>query len=473
LRARFKGETDTDADERFDAGAVRTGEGARGLWRRLGRLPRNVLAISLVSLLNDASSEIIYPMLPAFLAITLGASPKAIGIIEGTAESVSSLLKLFSGYFSDRTGRRKSLVVFGYGLASIVRPLLGLATNWYQVLAVRFTDRVGKGVRTSPRDAMIADAAPAAERGLAFGFHRAMDHAGAVLGPLIGLAALKLLASDANTPTATDYTTIFLLASVPALIAMLVVIFAVRETHHRGVTKADAVVVRTRADADAARATTDAVEVGERSTTDAVEVDESAASSVAEKPRLTLRGFDANFKWFLVLVALFTLSNSTDAFLIRRAQQAGVSIGQGTLLLWAALHISKVVSSVVGGDLSDRLGRKTLIVSGWMLYAAVYLGFAFVSTSAGAWALFLVYGVYFGLCEGTEKALVADLVRPHQRGTAYGLYNLAFGVTVLPASLLMGALWDWRGPSTAFVASALVGSTAAVLLALTVRAGTK
>src|SRR5256714_204848 len=198
-----------------------------------------------------------------------------------------------------------------------------------------------------------------------------------------------------------------------------------------------------------------------------------SASAVVEKPRLTLRGFDGNFKWFLVLVALFTLSNSTDAFLIRRAQQAGVSIGQGTLLLWAALHISKVVSSVVGGDLSDRLGRKTLIVSGWTLYAAVYLGFAFVSTSAGAWALFLVYGVYFGLCEGTEKALVADLVRPQQRGTAYGLYNLAFGVTVLPASLLMGALWDWRGPSTAFIVSAVVGSTAALLLALTVRAGTK
>jgi len=450
------GETDTDADSLSDAGAGLTDEGARRLWHRLGRLPRNVFAISLVSLLNDASSEIIYPLLPAFLAITLGASPKAIGIIEGTAESVSSLLKLFSGYFSDRTGRRKGLVVFGYGLASIVRPLLGLATNWYQVLAVRFTDRVGKGVRTSPRDAMIADAAPAAERGLAFGFHRAMDHAGAVLGPLIGLAALKLLASDANTPTKSDYTTIFLLASVPALVAMLVVIFAVRETHHRGVTKADAVEKLD------ARAKSDAVEVGGR-----------AASAVVEKPRLTLRGFDGNFKWFLVLVALFTLSNSTDAFLIRRAQQAGVSIGQGTLLLWAALHISKVVSSVVGGDLSDRLGRKTLIVSGWMLYAAVYLGFAFVSTSAGAWSLFLVYGVYFGLCEGTEKALVADLVRPQQRGTAYGLYNLAFGITVLPASLLMGALWDWRGPSTAFVVSAVVGSTAAVLLALTVRTGTK
>src|SRR5215218_710211 len=226
------GETDTDAADQFDArvSAGRMDESTRGLWRRVWSLPRNVVAISLVSLLNDASSEIIYPMLPAFLALALGASPKAIGVVEGVAESVSSLLKLFSGYFSDRTGRRKSLVVFGYGLAGAVRPLLALATTWYQVLAVRFTDRVGKGLRSAPRDAMIADAAPPAERGLAFGFHRAMDHGGAVLGPLIGLAALWLVAANPRTPTATDYTTIFLLASVPALLAMLVLIFAVRET---------------------------------------------------------------------------------------------------------------------------------------------------------------------------------------------------------------------------------------------------
>jgi MFS family permease len=444
-------DTDTDAADQFDAdvSARKLDESAPGLWQRYRRLPRNVVAIGLVSLLNDASSEIIYPLLPAFLAITLGASPRAIGIVEGTAESVSSLLKLFSGHFSDRLGRRKGLVVFGYGLASVVRPLLALATSWYQVLAVRFTDRVGKGIRSAPRDAMIADAASPGERGLAFGFHRAMDHAGAVLGPLIGLAALKLLASDVSAPTAADYKTIFLLASVPALVAMLVVIFAVRETHKRVATKplapeAEAKVV-------------------------VPEAEPAPAVAAKGKLRLTLKGFDGNFKWFLVLVALFTLSNSTDAFLIRRAQMAGVSLGQGTLLLWAALHLSKVASSLVGGHLSDKLGRKTLIVSGWLLYAAVYLGFAFVSTSAGAWTLFLVYGIYFGLAEGAEKALVADLVLPQQRGTAYGLYNLAFGITVLPASLLMGALWDWRGPATAFAVSAAIGTTAALLLALTVR----
>jgi MFS family permease len=440
------GETDTDAADRFDA-RVREGrldESTPGLWRRVWRLPGNVVAISLVSLLNDASSEIIYPMLPAFLALSLGASARAIGVVEGVAESVSSLLKLLSGYISDRTGRRKGLVVFGYGLASVVRPLLALTSNWYQVLAVRFTDRVGKGLRSAPRDAMIADATPPAQRGLAFGFHRAMDHGGAVLGPLIGLGLLWLVAADPRTPTAADYSTIFLFASVPALLAMLVLIFFVRETH--GGSREGA--------GRGARAG-------------------DTAAPAGGGARLTLRGFDANFKWFLVLVALFTLSNSTDAFLIRRAQMAGVSTGQGTLLLWSALHLSKVLSSIVGGDLSDRLGRKTLIISGWLLYAAVYLCFAYVSTPAGAWALFIVYGVYFGLAEGAEKALVADLVRPEQRGTAYGLYNLAFGVTVLPASLLMGALWETWNPETAFVVSAAIGTTAALLLALFVRPGVR
>jgi MFS family permease len=290
-------------------------------------------------------------------------------------------------------------------------------------------DRFGKGVRSAPRDAMIADSAAPAERGLAFGFHRAMDHAGAVVGPLIAYAVLSLIASDREAPTAENYKTLFLLAAVPALVAVLVAIFAVRETGH------------------AAR---------------------PEGADRPPPPRLTLRGLDSNFKRFLLIIALFTLSNSSDAFLLLRAQQAGVSAAF-IPLLWAALHVSKVVSSVLGGDLSDRLGRKAMIVSGWALYALVYFAFAFVSTPLEAWILFLVYGIHFGLTEGTEKALVADLVGPEQRGTAYGLYNLAFSVTVLPASLLMGGLWDWRGPATAFFVSAALGASAALLLALTVR----
>lgn len=429
------GKSDTDdAADPLDIDKVAVHErGILALWRRSRRLPRNVFAISLVSLLNDVSSEIIYPILPVFLNITLGVSPRILGTIEGAAESVSSLLKLFAGHVSDRAGKRKGLVVFGYALSSLIRPMLAFATSWYQVLGIRLTDRVGKGIRSAPRDAMIADAVSVRERGLAFGFHRAMDHTGAVIGPLIGYVLVLLLAADRNAPTAGDFQNIFLLASIPALAAVLVVAFFVRESR-----KPKDVLVTT------------------------------PEENVVPPLRLSLRGFDSNFKRFLPLVALFTLSNSSDFFLLLRARDAGVSV-VSLPLLWAGLHVTKVLSSIFGGDLSDRLGRRRLIVSGWILYAAVYAGFAFVSNPVSVWILFLIYGVYFGLAEGAEKALVADLVRPEQRGTAYGLYNLAFGITVFPASLLMGAVWEWRGPQTAFLLSAILGGTAALLLMMLVK----
>jgi MFS family permease len=414
--------------------------GISGLWRRYRRLPRNVFAISLVSLLNDASSEIIYPLLPVFLSLTLGASPGIVGLIEGAAESISSLLKLFAGHFSDRLGKRKIFVVLGYALSSFARPLLAFAATWYQVLVMRVADRVGKGVRSAPRDAMIADTVAVEERGLAFGLHRAMDHTGAVVGPLIGYLLVLLFSANRNAPTAGDFNKIFLLASIPALAAVLVVAFFVRESF------------RPNAAPDAA-----------------LDAALGIAPDIKSAPlRFSLRGFDGNFKRFLVIVALFTLSNSSDAFLLLRAESAGVSIA-AIPLLWAILHVSKVVSSLFGGHLSDTLGRRRLIVSGWVLYAAVYAGFAFVSNHISVWILFLIYGIYFGLAEGAEKALVADLVRPEQSGTAYGLYNLAFGITVLPASLMMGALWDWRGPQTAFLVSAILGATAALLLLMLVK----
>ena len=391
----------------------------KSVWQRYRRLPRNVVAISLVSLLNDSSSEIIYPLLPAFLLLTLGASPGIVGIIEGAAESISSLLKLFAGYFSDRRGTRKGFVVFGYALSSLTRPMLAFAGNWYQVLGIRLADRVGKGIRSAPRDSMIADTVTMKDRGLAFGFHRAMDHTGAVVGPLLGYFLVLLFAADRNALTAADFTKVFLAASVPALAAVLVVSFFVRETRAR-VTK--------------------------------------QTEAVTHPVRLSLAGFDGNFKRFLVIIAIFTLSNSSDAFLLLRAQTAGVA-PQTIPLIWAVLHVSKVVSSLYGGHLSDILGRRRLIISGWILYAAVYAGFAFVSNPISVWVLFVIYGIYFGLVEGAEKALVADLVSPQQRGTAYGLYNLAFGITVLPASLLMGFLWDWRGPVTAFLVSAIIGAS--------------
>jgi len=396
-----------------------------GLWQRYRGLPRNVFAIGLVSLLNDASSEIIYPLLPIFLAQSLGATAIEIGTIEGIAESISSLLKLFAGYVSDRFAKRKFLVVAGYSVAALARPLLAFARTWTQVLAIRLTDRVGKGIRTAPRDAMIADTVRVEQRGLAFGFHRAMDHGGAVIGPLVGYLLVVLFVANAKSPTTGEFSRIFLIASVPAFLAVLVAIFFMRESLSR-------------------------------------------SSTENQVRKLSLRGFDSNFKRFLLVLALFTLSNSSDSFLILRAMDAGVSVAL-VPLLWAAHHGTKVLSSLLGGDLSDRLGRKRLIVSGWILYAAVYAGFAYATNQASLWILFLVYGIYFGLAEGAEKALVADLVRPEQRGTAYGLYNLAFGITVFPASLLMGTIWDWKGPAAAFLVSAFMGATAAMLLLIFVK----
>ena len=291
------------------------GQGFTGLWRRYRSLPRNVIAIGLVSLLNDASSEIIYPLLPVFLATTLGASAIAIGMIEGLAESMSSLLKLFAGYLSDRLGKRKLLVVAGYSLASIVRPMLAFAQTWQQVLGIRIADRIGKGFRTAPRDAMIADTVQVEQRGIAFGFHRAMDHCGAVIGPIVGYLLVVLLVANAASPTSGEFSRIFLVASIPALMAVLVAIFFMRESpvhRHQG----------------------------------------------TEIPKLSLRGFDSNFKRFLLVLALFTLSNSSDSFLILRAMDAGVSVAL-IPLLWAAHHGTKVLSSLFGGDLSDRLGTQT------------------------------------------------------------------------------------------------------------------
>jgi MFS family permease len=252
-----------------------------------------------------------------------------------------------------------------------------------------------------------------------------MDHGGAVIGPLLGFLLVYFLVSNRDAPTRAEFTWVFLLAAVPAIAAVLVAMFFMRES-------------------------------------------QTAPTQTVALHALSLKGFDSNFKRFLMILALFTLSNSTDGFLILRARSLGVSI-RDSLLLWAAHHAMKVLSSLWGGDLSDRLGRKRLIVSGWILYAAVYAGFAFAAHQVSIWALFLVYGIYFGLAEGAEKALVADLVQPAQRGTAYGLYNLAFGITVFPASLLMGIIWDWRGPTTAFLVSATLGATAALLLLLLVK----
>lgn len=380
------------------------------------RLPRTVFVLAAVSLLTDASSEMIYPLLPLFLSSVLGASATALGAIEGAAESVAALLKLGSGVWSDRLTRRKPLVVAGYGLASLVRPLIGLAQSAWQVGALRVTDRVGKGIRTSPRDALIADAVEPSQRGAAFGLHRAGDHLGGVLGPLVAFALLQFLGLSLRT--------VFLLAAIPAALSVIVLLSGVRE------------------------------EASPHKHAGAVRVGEPHALGGA-------------FWRYLAVLFLFALGNASDAFLLLRASALGVAAAH-LPLLWAAHHVVKAIANVPGGALSDRIGRRPLIIAGWAVYALVYLAFARASTALHAWTLFLAYGLYFGLTEGVEKAFVADLVSERWRGTAFGWFNFTLGLAAFPASLIFGVLWDKRGAATAFGVAAALAATASVLLMMTV-----
>lgn len=384
------------------------------------RPARNVWALSAVSFLTDASSEIIAPLLPMFLTATLGASARTVGLIEGGAEAVASLLKVASGRWSDRARRRKPLVVCGYALSSLVRPLVALAQSSTHVLLIRFVDRVGKGVRGPPRDALLAASTPTAFRGRAFGFHRAADHAGAVVGPLIAMLCLSWLALPVRQ--------VFWVAAVPGALAVAVAVLFVRESHL----------------AESPAPPTSAAAI--------------------ERPRDTMP-LPTSFTRVMVAIAVFTLGNSTDAFLILRANQLGVPVAL-IPLLWVALHVVKSASSTPGGALSDRVGRAPLIIGGWLLYALVYAGFAMANAPWHAWALFATYGVAFGLSEGTEKALVADLVPAAVRGRAFGWYQATIGVMALPASLVFGIVWDQYGASAAFTMGAALACVASVLLAL-------
>lgn len=374
------------------------------------KLGRNVMALAAVSFLTDVSSEMIYPLLPVFLTTVLGANASFIGAIEGAAETTAALLKLASGWWSDRARKRKPLVLLGYAIASAMRPLVALATSASQVLVIRVADRVGKGIRNAPRDALIAESVDPSIRGRAFGFHRAADHAGGVLGPLIAFAVLTYRIAELRT--------VFWLAAIPGILSVLVVMFGVRD------------------------------------------IPRPSAVPVAGAPDLR-QPLGAAFWRVLAVIFLFTLGNSTDAFLLLRANQLGVPVALAPIL-WAALHVVKSVSSTPGGALSDRIGRRPTLIMGWMLYAAVYLGFARATVAWHAWALFAAYGVFFGLTEGSERALVADLVGPERRGTAFGWYNLAIGLGALPASLLFGFVWDRAGAGTAFVMGASLALAAAI-----------
>jgi len=385
--------------------------------------PKGVAALGFVSFLSDVASDMIYPLLPDFLTRTLHAGPAALGLIEGVAEATASLMKAVSGWWSDRARRRKPLVVLGYSVATFARPLVGLATSWAQVLAIRFADRVGKGIRTSPRDALLADLVPRGERGRAYGLQRAMDNAGAVAGPLLAALLLRFVFRDERP--------VFLLAAIPGIAAILVLIARVREAPRQEPPP------------------------------------DAPARSGVPGPALPGR-----LRAAIAIFALFALASSTDAFLLLKAGDAGVPLWQ-IPLLWAAFNGVKAAAGVPGGALADRMGHVRTILLGWAVYAAAYVAFAFADTAARVWAVFGFYALFYALTEGAERALVADLVGGEARGRAFGAFHASVGLAALPASLLFGVLWKVYGPKTAFLAGAAVALLAAVLLGVWGAAGKK
>lgn len=369
-------------------------------------------ALGWASFLADVASEMIYPVLPRFLA-ALGAARPVIGLIEGLADATASTLKVVSGFWSDRVEKKRPLVMLGYGLSAFAKPPIGLVGFWPPVLALRFLDRVGKGIRTSPRDALIAQVTDPSVRGRAYGLHRAMDHAGAVVGPLIGAALIALWSVSDRT--------LFLVSGIPAFAVLIVLWVFIRE---------------------------------ERRT----------PSEVESLPILNVwSDLGGSFRAFLLAVVVFALGNSTDAFLILRMSDLGVAPALISIL-WSAHHVIKMSFSIVGGRLADKLGAKTPILFGWAVYAIVYLAFGFVHDADWIAAIFICYGVYHGFAEPSEKAMVAQLVPERIRGSAFGVYHGSVGICVLPASLSFGFLWHLFGPAVAFGFGAGMAGLAAALL---------
>ncbi|UCC65706.1 MAG: MFS transporter [Anaerolineae bacterium] len=392
-------------------------------WRAL---PRNVWVVSLTSFFMDISSEMVINILPLFLSNVLGVGTNVIGLIEGIAEATASLLKVFSGWLSDQLRARKWLAVAGYGISTLAKPFFYFANAWTTVLAVRWADRVGKGVRTAPRDALVADSIDEGQRGLAFGFHRAADTGGAVLGLLIALGVVWAAQSAAVELGRRTFQIVVLASLVPAVLAVLSLALGGQDVHITG---------------------------------------------QRERPAITFKGLGKPFLAFIVIVGLFDLGNSSDAFLVLRGQERGLNV-LGILGMLVTFNLVYTLVSTPAGSLSDRIGRRWVIVGGGLAYAAIYFGFAVAGTGWHVWVLYAFYGVYYGLAYGTTKAMVADIVPAELRGTAYGTYNAVLGLLDFPASLLAGLLWQglgrWQGfgPSAPFFFGAALALTAAVLMAL-------
>jgi len=387
-------------------------------------LPRNVWAASFTSFFNDISSEMVINILPLFLSNVLGVETAVIGLIEGLAESTASLLKVFSGWLSDKLQGRKWLAVGGYALSTLSKPFFYVANSWLAVGAVRWADRVGKGIRTSPRDALVADSISEDQRGLAFGFHRAADTGGAVLGLSIALLVIWITQGSVGELDEGTFRTVVLVSLVPAVLAVLSLAIGARD-----------------------------VPVTDR----------------RERPRISFRGLGRRFAVFMIIVGIFDLGNSADAFLVLRAKERGLSI-VGVLGMLITFNLVYTFVSTPAGSLSDRIDRRWVIIGGWVIYAVIYLGFALAGRGWHVWALYGLYGVYYGMTHGVIKAMVADIVHPDLRGTAYGTYNAVVGLLDFPASLIAGVLWQgvasWEGlgPSAPFFFGGALALTAAVLM---------
>jgi len=384
------------------------------------RLHPNIWFLTIGSFLTDVSSEMLTNLVPLFLYNVLGVQTSIIGLIDGIAETTASLVKIYSGALSDKLGKRKLLTVLGYALSTIAKPFLYFAVTWEWVLGVRFSDRVGKGIRTAPRDALLASSTRSNQRGLAFGIHRAGDTAGAFVG--LGIAALIIWLAQSGAAELHRHTfqLVVLASIIPAVAAVLVLALGVKEVA-------------------------------------------AARQNNQARPSFSWKALDKRFRVFLVVMIVFTLGNSSDSFIVLRAQDRGLSVLQimGMLMTFNAIY-----ASLAGplGSLSDRIGRRKLMLTGWTIYGLVYLGLALSHTGLEIWVLFSIYGIYYALTEGVAKALVADIVPEEQRGTAYGLFNAAIGLTALPASLIAGILWQAVNPAAPFIFGALLSLLAGFLL---------
>ncbi len=375
--------------------------------RRATQLPRTVVVIGFVSLLNDFASEMVVPLIPLLLATVLAAGPVALGLIEGVADTVSNLLKLWAGRHSDLYGRRrKPYVVFGYLLSNLARPLIGLSGSWLTVLSIRVTDRIGKGVRTAPRDALISDAIDDGIAGRAYGFTRALDHAGAVLGALVAAAVMYWGTERLDIVIA--------LSAIPGVLAVLLFSFGIKEAPR-------------------------------------------PVALPAERAPLRWNRLSPISRRYLTVLAFFTLGKIPETFLLLRGHELGMTVVE-LLLLWAAMHVVKAVIAEQAGSRTDRIGRRPLILTGWMVYAVTLFALAFVVEPMMLWAWSLALGFYFGLTEGAERALVRDLATPAERGTAFGWFHMLVGTAAIPAGLLLGGLWSVYGVKTAFLVSSGLAS---------------